>query len=158
MLRFYKNSIFILLLATITFSCKKTSLSTQSDFLSKDDSDPKAIRQYKTWTIIGASVEGTGFTPIIYTKGQPIQGNFDPSKISFVFSGNNTFQGTDEKGIPTSGKWQVDEVAKTITIQGSTQQDVFKIVQLTKTNFDFSSEEIYKDKPATVTIKMIPKI
>jgi hypothetical protein len=158
MLRLTKKIIFTSLLLVLAFSCKKSNdLTTLSDFLSRDDSDSKILREYKTWEMAEATLVREGLPTLVYKKGQPIQSNFDPSKISFVFSSNKTFQGTDEKGKPESGTWVIDETAKQLKISNSTTADLYDILQLTKTNFDFKADETYEQKLAVVTLKMIPK-
>jgi hypothetical protein len=159
MLGFRKFTIFIFLLFVVVASCKKNDdLTTWSDFLSRDDSDSKILREYKTWVVNEATIERAGQPTLVYKKGQAIQNNFDPSKISFVFSANNTYQGTDEKGKPESGQWVIDEATKVLKVTTTSSADSFVIVQLTKTNFDFKNDETVDGKVATVTIKMIQKL
>jgi hypothetical protein len=158
MLRISIKSFFILILLFAAFSCKKTnSLSTLSDFLSKDDSDSKILRQYKTWEMAEGTIVREGYPTLVYKKGEAIQGNFDPSKITFVFSSNKTFQGTDEKGKPESGTWLINETTKQLQVASTTSTDLYDIVQINKTNLDFKATETYDQKPAVVTLKMIPK-
>lgn len=129
-----------------------------ADFLSRDDSDSKILREYKTWIVEEASIVREGQPTLVYKRGQPIQGNFNPSKISFVFSANNTYQGTDELGKPDSGQWLIEESPAKLKIVSSTSTDSFDIIQLTRTNLDFKNDETVEDKIATVTIKMIQKL
>ncbi len=158
-MRIFKYISFLVVAAVLVGACKKeTELSTPADFLSRDDSDTKIKREYKTWEVAEGSIEIPGKPTLLYKKGQAIQGNFDPSKISFVFSSNNTYQGTDEKGKPESGVWKISEDGKQITINTSTVGGTYKIVQLTRSNFDFANQESYDESTlATVTIKMVPK-
>jgi hypothetical protein len=159
MLRFKKISLFTVLFIFVLFSCKKdVDLTTMADFLSRDDSDSKILREYKTWIVEEASIVREGQPTLVYKKGQPIQGNFDPSKISFVFSANNTYQGTDELGKPDSGQWLIEESPAKLKIVSSTSTDSFDIIQLTRTNLDFKNDETIEDKIATVTIKMVQKL
>jgi hypothetical protein len=158
MLRFTKNIIIAISIIVLATSCKKNKdLTTFSDLLSKDDSDSKILRQYKTWEMAEAVLTREGLPTLTFKKGQPIQGNFDASKISFVFSANKTFQGTDEKGKPETGQWVIDDVTKQLKLATSTTADLYDIVQLTKTNFDFKGEDTYEQKLAVVTFKMVPK-
>jgi hypothetical protein len=158
MLKLSKKIIFLSILLIFAFACKKNKdLTTLSDFLSRDDSDPKILREYKTWEMAEGTIEREGLPTLVFKKGQPIQGNFDPSKISFVFSSNKTFQGTDEKGKPDNGKWEIDEATKKILIAGTSSTDTYEVVQLTRTNFDFKSTETYEQKTALVTLKMTQK-
>lgn len=129
-----------------------------ADFLSRDDSDSKILREYKTWIVEEASIVREGQPTLVYKRGQPIQGNFNPSKISFVFSANNTYQGTDELGKPDSGQWLIEESPAKLKIVSSTSTDSFDIIQLTRTNLDFKNDETVEDKIATVTIKMVQKL
>lgn len=157
MLGFRKYSIFIILFILVLSACKKADdLSTLADFLSKDDSDSKILRKYKTWVVSEGSIVREGLPTLIYKKGQPIQGNFDPSKISFVFSANNTFQGTDEKGKPESGQWLLEESPSILKLVTSQVAESFDIIQLTKTNLDLKNDEKIEDKSAVVIIKMVP--
>ena len=161
MLGLKKISTVLFLGFILVSSCKKTDdLSTQSDFLSRDDSDSKILREYKTWVVSEASIVREGQPTLTYKAGQAIQGNFDPSKISFVFSANNTYQGTDEKGKPESGQWLIDEAVTPILLKivTTSASDSFQIIQITRTNFDFKNNEDVEGKVATVTIKMIPKL
>ncbi len=152
-----KYTIFTFLFLVIAFSCKKDDvLTTLADFLSRDDSDSKIFREYKTWNVAEASIAQEGKSPILYVKGQPIQNNFDPSKISFVFSANNTYQGTDEKGKPESGQWVIDESATKLKLVTTSVAESFDIIQLTRTNLDIKNDEIAEGKKVTVTIKMVP--
>ena len=158
MLRFKKYSLFTVLFFFVLFSCKKDDdLTTMADFLSRDDSDPKILREYKTWVVEEASIAQEGKPTLVYKRGQPIQGKFDPSKISFVFSANNTYQGTDELGKPDNGQWVIEESPAKLKIVSSTSTDSFDIIQLTRTNLDFKNDETVEDKVATVTIKMVQK-
>jgi hypothetical protein len=159
MLRLKKISVLSIFFLLVLFSCKKDrELTTPSDFLSKDDSDSKIRREYKTWIVQEASIIREGLPTLVYKKGQPIQGNFDPSKITFVFSSNNTYDSTDEKGNPERGQWIIDETGKTLRLITANSSDSFDIVQLNRTNFDFKNDETVEDKVATVTIKMIPNL
>jgi hypothetical protein len=159
MLRFKKISLFTVLFIFVLFSCKKDKdLTTMADFLSRDDSDSKILREYKTWIVDEATIVREGQPTLVYKRGQPIQGNFNPSKISFVFSANNTYQGTDELGKPDSGQWLIEESPAKLKIVSSTSTDSFDIIQLTRTNLDFKNDETVEDKIATVTIKMIQKL
>lgn len=161
MLRFKKFPIALFLLVFVAFSCKKDkTLTTMSDFLSRDNSDSKILREYKTWIVNEASIARVGQPTLVYKKGQPIQGNFDPSKISFVFSSNKTYQGTDEKGKPDSGKWLIDDAVSPVILKIATTNSVdsFEVIQLTKTNFDFKNSEEVEGNVAEVTIKMIQKL
>ncbi|MES2795149.1 MAG: hypothetical protein V4683_04240 [Bacteroidota bacterium] len=158
MLRLSKLSILSILFIFVAFSCKKEDdLTTMADFLSRDDSDPKILREYKTWVVEEASIVREGQPTLVYNVGQPIQNNFDPSKISFVFSANNTYQGTDEKGKPESGQWLIDGTLNKLKIVTTTAADSFDIIQLTRTNLDFKNDESVGDLVATVTLKMVPK-
>ncbi len=153
--KFY--SIFAFFFLLIAFSCKKDDdLTTLADFLSRDDSDPKILREYKTWGVTEASIVQEGKATILYVKGKPIQNNFDPSKISFVFSANNTYQGTDEKGKPESGQWLIEESPSLLKLVTSSVAESFEIIQLTRTNLDIKNDEIAEGKKVTVTIKMAP--
>jgi hypothetical protein len=155
MLRLKKTAILSILCLLIAFSCKKADeLSTLADFLSRDDSDPKIPREYKTWVLTEGSIAIKGQPIIVYKKGQPIQGNFDPSKISFVFSANKTYQGTDEKGKPESGRWEIADNDKKLVISNTNTTDTFDIIQITRDNFDIQNTESVDGKPAIVTLKL----
>lgn len=159
MLKFKKISLFTVLFIFVLFSCKKDkTLTTMADFLSRDDSDSKILREYKTWIVNEASIIRVGQPTLVYKKGQPIQGNFNPSKITFVFSANKTYQGTDELGKPNSGQWEIVESPAKLKIASSTSTDSFEIIQLTRTNLDFKNDETVGDEIATITIKMIQKL
>lgn len=158
MLGLKKISVFSILFLFIIFSCKKDKdLTTLSDFLSRDDSDSKLLREYKTWEVAEGSIVRDGLPTLVYKKGQAIQGNFDPSKITFVFSSNNTYAGTDEKGKPDNGQWLIEEDGKILKTSTSNSIDTFEILLLNRTNFDFKNDENFDNKKAVVTIKMIPK-
>jgi hypothetical protein len=152
-----KILLFCTVLGLLAACQKDDTLSTIADFLARDDSDTKLLREYKTWVVAEASIEVPNQPTLVYKKGQPIQGNFDPSKISFVFSSNSTYQGTDEKGKPENGVWKISEDGKKITINTSTVGGTYNILTLNKTNFDFANQEtIDENNIATVTIKMVP--
>jgi uncharacterized lipoprotein NlpE involved in copper resistance len=148
----------ILVIFLVAVSCNKNNeITTPADYLSRDDTDTKILREYKTWVVSEATVEIPNKPTLVYKKGQPIQGNFDPSKISFVFSSNSTYQGTDEKGRPETGVWQLSTDAKKLSINASNEKSTYNIVQLTKTNLDIANTESYDENNlATVTIKMVP--
>jgi hypothetical protein len=159
MLRLNKVSILFLLFLLVGASCKKTNkLITLSDFLSRDDSDPKIPREYKTWILEEGSIAQVGIPTIVYKRGQPIQSNFDPSKISYVFSANNTYQGTDEKGKPEQARWNIDDAGKKLTLfSGNSIYDSFDIIQITRQNFDVKNKEMIEGNEVIVTLKFLQK-
>jgi hypothetical protein len=158
MLGLKKVSILLMFIGLVAVSCKKANqLTTLSDFISKDDSDQKIPRDYKTWVLEGAEIAQEGKPTIVYKKGQAIQSNFDPSKISFVFSANNSYQGTDEKGKPESGQWKIEDTTKKLFLSTTTAADSFEIIQITRNNLDIKNNELVEGKPTVVTLKLVPK-
>lgn len=153
-----KRPIAYLLLLFTVFACgRDNELTTLADFLSKDDTDTRILRQYKTWEVGESTIEIPGKPTLVYKKGQPIQGNFDPSKISFVFNSSNTFQNTDETGKPGQGTWLLSG-DKQLILRGGSVDGTYNILTLNRTNFDYWSTESFDENiDAVVTIKMIPK-
>ena len=155
-----QKSILFSFIIFIAFSCKKVDeINSITEYLSRDDTSSKVLREYKKWVVSEASIERTGLPTITYKVGLPIQNNFNPSNISFVFySTNNVYTGITEKGVQETGQWRLNDAGTLLEISTTTSGDKFDILKLTKTNLDIKNDETYDDKPAVVTIKMVPSI
>lgn len=156
MQKLLKFSLFLFVL--LSLSCDKDApLTTLADFIGKDDSNPDLRREYKFWVLNKSTITIPGEVPIVYKKGEAIQRNYDPSKLSFLFKSDGTYDKTDTDGSVTQGYWQVDTDKKKLNISSGLFKDAFSIIQATRTNLDLENTESIDGKSVKVTLDFKPQ-
>lgn len=147
----------LIFVLALCLSCDKdASLTTLSDFIGKDDSNPKLRREYKYWTLNESTITIEGKTPIIYKKGETIKDGYNPSRLAFLFKSDFTYEQTDVNGAITTGRWKIDETTKKLQISSGLFGDEFTIVTATRTNLNLQNTETLEGKPAVVTLSFTP--